>query len=301
MQKAKADEVFMEAKARPVEAKELAEELNRRIAERPELREISMPYLAIFSAQARVETAFFPPPLSGESVEARLSRGFPALVPEDFQADSGQIRWLWEEICAITARYFPDLAPALEPISRWPGGQDDRLLSASRYYLRGEADLLAKETGFKPHLFQFVLNNTFHPFLRCYARMLAPLINIETWYKPYCPVCGGEPDFAALTKPYGARWLLCSRCDFEWPYRRLSCPFCGNDNPDQYLYVPSENGKYRLYLCDRCRRYLKVIDLRELVEEPPLPVERIITLPLDIAARQEGYGIFETFAQEEEL
>lgn len=291
----------MEAKAKPVSARRLVEELNRRIAERPELREIIMPYLAIFSAQEPVEASFSPPPLPEDGVKARLSRGFPALVPEDFEADWGQVRRLWGEICGITARYFPELAPAMETINRWPDGQGDGLILASRYYLRGEADLLAKEAGFDPALFQFVLNNAFHPFLRCYARMLAPLIDVETWYKPYCPVCGGEPDFAALAKPYGARWLLCSRCDFEWPYRRLSCPFCGNDNPEQYMYVLSENGKYRLYLCDRCRRYLKVIDLRELVEEPPLSVERIVTLPMDIAARQEGYGIPETFAQEEEL
>jgi hypothetical protein len=128
------------------------------------------------------------------------------------------------------------------------------------------------------------------PFLRRYAAALAPLVNLETWYRPYCPVCGGEPDFAALDKPHGARRLLCSRCDFEWPFRRTSCPFCGNDKPEQYLYVPSEDGIYRLYLCDRCRRYLKVIDRRELVEERLLPVERILTLPMDQAARQEGYG-----------
>lgn len=278
----------------PADARVLVAELSRRAAARPELREIAAPYLALLSVQAPAEDAFSPPALPEAEVRARLSRGVPALAPEDFRADPQAMRALWEEVCAVAARHFPDLAPALEPIRRWPDGREDGPLSAATYYLRGEADLLAEEAGLDESLFQFVLNNTLHPFLRRYAAMLGPLVNPETWYRPYCPVCGGEPDFAALVKPHGARRLLCSRCDFEWPYRRSSCPFCGNDNPDQYLYVPSEDGVYRLYLCDRCRRYLKVIDLRELVEEPPLPVERILTLPMDMAARREGYGRRET-------
>lgn len=278
----------------PLSAQALAEVLQRRAAVRPELAKIAAPYVALFAAQASVEDGFSPPSLSEAEARARLARGIPALAPEDFQADPAALRRLWEEVCDVAARHFPDLAPALEPIRRWPNGREDGLLSAATYYLRGEANLLANEAGLDEGLFQFVLNNTLHPFLRRYASALAPLVNLETWYRPYCPVCGGEPDFAALAKPHGVRRLLCSRCDFEWPYRRASCPFCGNDNPDLYLYVPSEDGIYRLYLCDRCRRYLKVIDLRELVEEPPLPVERILTLPMDLAARREGYGGRET-------
>lgn len=283
----------------PANARVLAAELSRRMAARPELKEITAPYLALLSAQAPIEDTFSPPALPETEVRARLSRGVPALAPEDFWAEPAALQQLWEEVCAVTARHFPDLAPTLEPIRRWPHGArpdgwEDGLLSAATYYLRGEANLLAEEAGLDDSLFQFVLNNTLHPFLRRYAAMLGPMVNSETWYRPYCPICGGEPDFAALAKPHGARRLLCSRCDFEWPYRRSSCPFCGNDNPDQYLYTPSEDGVYRLYFCDRCRRYLKVIDLRELVEEPSLPVERILTLPMDLAARQEGYGLRET-------
>ncbi len=278
----------------PAYAHVLATELRQRAAKRPELDGLAAPYLALLSAQAPIEAAFSPPPPSEAEIRARLSRGIPALAPEDFQADPQALRQLWEEVCAVASRYFPDLAPALEPIRRWPDGREDGLLSAAIYYLRGETNLIADEAGLDGSLLQFVLNNTLHPFLRRYAATVAPLVNTETWYRPYCPVCGGEPDFAALAKPHGARRLLCSRCDFEWPYRRTSCPFCGNDNPEQYLYVPSEDGIHRLYLCDRCRRYLKVIDLRELMEEPSLPVERILTLPMDLAARQEGYGIRDT-------
>jgi len=268
--------------------------LRHRTDESPDLSCIVAPYLELFSAQAPAEASFSPPSLSKQEVLGRLSRGIPALAPEDFRAEPRALQQLWEEVCAIAARHFSGLASKLEPILRWPDGRGDGLLRAATYYLRGEADLLAEEAGLDKSLFHFVLNNALHPFLRRYAAALAPLVNLETWYRPYCPICGGEPDFAALDKPHGARRLLCSRCDFEWPFRRTSCPFCGNDKPEQYLYVPSEDGIYRLYLCDRCRRYLKVIDRRGLVEERMLPVERVLTLPMDRAAREEGYGMHET-------
>lgn len=237
-----------------------------------------------------MEAIFSPPSLPDTEVRARLERGLPALVPEDFRAEPQILRRLWEEICAVVARHFPETLSGLESIRRWLESQEDGLLTAASFYLRGETDLIAQEAGLEESLFQFVLNHTLRPFLRRYSAALGSQVNLETWYRPYCPICGGEPDFAALVKPYGARHLLCSRCDFEWPYRRLSCPFCGNDDPAQYLYSLSEDGVYRLYLCDRCRRYLKAIDLRELSEEPPLPAERILTIPMDMAALQEGYG-----------
>ncbi|MGQ9466507.1 MAG: formate dehydrogenase accessory protein FdhE [Anaerolineae bacterium] len=274
---------------RIVNARALAAELGRQVSTRPEWSAMAEPYLALFSVQAPLEDAFSPPALPEAEVRDRLARGIPALAPEDFRADPGMLRQLWDEVCAIAARHFPDLTPALESIRRWPDGREDGLLSAATYYLRGEADLLAEEAGLDNSLFQFVLNNTLHPFLRRYAVAVTPLVEKTPWHQPYCPVCGGQPDLAALAKPYGTRRLLCSRCDFEWPFRRTSCPFCGNDKPEQYLYVPSEDGVYRLYLCDHCGRYLKTIDLREVIEERLLPVERVLTLPMDLAARQEGY------------
>jgi hypothetical protein len=41
----------------------------------------------------------------------------------------------------------------------------------------------------------------------------------------------------------------------------------------------------RLYTCEQCRRYIRTIDLRQVPEERILSVERILTLPLDMAAR----------------
>jgi FdhE protein len=143
--------------------------------------------------------------------------------------------------------------------------------------------------GLVDPLLAFVLNHALHPFLRKIAQTCASFVDYSIWYRPYCPICGGSPDFAALEKESGARRLLCSRCDFEWTFWRGICPFCGCDDPTQYKYSITADQVYRVYQCDRCRRYLKTLDLRQMTEERWLPVERILTLALDLAAQQAGY------------
>jgi formate dehydrogenase maturation protein FdhE len=59
--------------------------------------------------------------------------------------------------------------------------------------------------------------------------------------------------------------------------------------PTSLSYYPSEDEKYRLYVCQNCQRYLKTIDMRKTLGQVLFPVERIITVGLDVAAQEEGY------------
>ncbi len=122
-----------------------------------------------------------------------------------------------------------------------------------------------------------------------WADALAPLVDDTQWYRSYCPVCGSQPDLAALEKDVPGRTLLCSSCDTEWVFKRVGCPYCGNDDHSQLAYHPSEDGSYRLYLCEVCKSYLKTVDRRERWRLRPLPVERIITVGMDLAAIDAGY------------
>ena len=65
------------------------------------------------------------------------------------------------------------------------------------------------------------------------------------------------------------------------------CPFC--EETALQTYYPSDDRIYRLYVCDSCRCYLKTIDLREIDRDVCLPVENIVTVSLDSAAREKGY------------
>jgi hypothetical protein len=127
------------------------------------------------------------------------------------------------------------------------------------------------------------------PYLAWTAEQVLPHLDQEQWKRGHCPVCGGSPDLAFLDGEAGARRLACSRCNSQWRYARIGCPFCGANDPDQIVYYPSDDEVYRLYVCLACRRYLKTTDLRKAGDPVLAQVERVATVAMDAAARQEGY------------
>jgi len=127
------------------------------------------------------------------------------------------------------------------------------------------------------------------PFLVNHARALIGLVEQTAWRKNYCPVCGGSPDFAYLETERGARWLLCSRCDTEWLYQRLECPYCRSHDQKNLSYFSDEGEVYRLYVCDKCKHYLKTIDLRKAKSGVELTLERLLTYEMDVQAQEDGY------------
>ena len=128
------------------------------------------------------------------------------------------------------------------------------------------------------------------PFLQLACERIQPRIPPDLWHREYCPVCGGKPSFAALTSDRAPRTLMCPRCFGEWNYNRIGCPFC-NDR-DSQTYYPSDDGRYRLYVCEICHRYLKTADARERGLDLCLPVANLVTVSMDIAAQEKGYKCY---------
>lgn len=111
------------------------------------------------------------------------------------------------------------------------------------------------------------------------------------WENSFCPVCGSMPNIGILGgDKEGGMSLVCSLCETQWDFKRLHCPFCGNDNHEWlgYLVTESDEG-YRINYCDKCKLYLKVVDIRKKGNVYSYPVEDILTLPLDILAQEKGY------------
>ena len=97
-----------------------------------------------------------------------------------------------------------------------------------------------------------------------------------------------EPDFAVIM-PDASRRLICGRCVAQWSFGPLTCPFCSNDDRALVTSFATRDGRYRVYGCDVCRRYLKAYDARNAVRPVMVTVDTIATLPLDAAAIQRGY------------
>ena len=64
----------------------------------------------------------------------------------------------------------------------------------------------------------------------------------------------------------------------------------GQEALDRLLqFLDVGDGRYRLYACDVCRRYLKAYDVRQGGRPLMLSVDSVATLPLDAAAVSRGY------------
>lgn len=133
-----------------------------------------------------------------------------------------------------------------------------------------------------------VLVLALRPFLARCVEALTPQVDLTTWTHGHCPICGWEPDFAVIT-PNAERRLFCGRCVAQWSFAPLTCPFCANDDRALITSFATRDGRYRVYACDVCRRYLKAYDARHAQRPVMVAVDTIATLPLDAAAMQRGY------------
>ena len=143
--------------------------------------------------------------------------------------------------------------------------------------------------GAPPGLDQ-VLVLAIRPFLARCADALVQAVDASSWRHGHCPFCGWEPDFAFIS-PGADRRLICGRCLAQWAFDPLTCPFCANDDRTLITSFATRDGRYRVYACDVCKRYLKAYDGRQHQARPVIvSVDAIATLPLDAAAMQRGYS-----------
>ena len=148
----------------------------------------------------------------------------------------------------------------------------------------------AQELKVDPAVLTLLLRLALRPALAEAAQAVVDRLDLSQWNYGHCPVCGSAPKLADLSGEGGKRTLHCSLCETAWPYPRLRCPFCENDNREDlsYLKAESEEG-LRVDLCNRCGQYLKTIDLRELAGPVIVPLDDVATWHLDIIA-QENLG-----------
>jgi FdhE protein len=111
-----------------------------------------------------------------------------------------------------------------------------------------------------------------------------------------CPFCNARP-VAAIVRGEGnggKRWLLCSLCSTEWPYRRVLCPGCGEENKDRLpTYCATEFPAARVDACGNCHTYLKSINLTKDRRAIPV-VDELATVALNIWAEDRDYVKIET-------
>lgn len=143
----------------------------------------------------------------------------------------------------------------------------------------------AKQLKIDPPVLTLLIRLSLRPALLETARSVQNMMDLNQWHYGHCPVCGSAPRLADLSGEGGKRTLHCSLCETAWPYIRLRCPFCENDNKEELSYLRGEKEEgLRVDLCGRCNNYLKTIDLREISGPIILPLDDVATWHLDIIA-----------------
>ena len=132
--------------------------------------------------------------------------------------------------------------------------------------------------------------------LRPYVEVLRGLgIAPDRVHRPgECPFCGGAPWIAAWRSESdadGARRLLgCALCGGEWPFGRIRCPCCFEEDPTKLPSFRSETyPTVRIEACETCRRYVKSIDLTADARAIP-EVDDLVSLGMDLWAQEQGYA-----------
>lgn len=268
---------------------ELLAQLQEEEEKTPALQETISLHQELIAARAALRPAVPELKPDRNQVEELINQRVPLISRWELPWDEQSFTRLAAEICDIAGRHRQDLASQFERIRSLLTDNAEQTQDIVTRYLREREVKLPAEPDTEPELLSFVLNNALHPFMRAYATVLTPLIEEDKWYQRFCPLCGGEPDFGYLEKKVGGLRLLCSRCDTAWMYKRGECSFCGNSRQDTFAYYLSDDEVYRLYVCDECKRYLKVLDGRQTSRKPTLPLYRITTIGMDISAHQEGY------------
>jgi hypothetical protein len=250
----------------------------------PELAEILTFYEKIFRAQFAFKERL---KIGGKEAlwgkkEIRpddLAEGRPQVRFEDLEVEPAALQAHGREILALLIPYAgggnpPESEPSAEELMVHAR---EIFLSQGPPVVSGSAESLVKTAA--------GLALSSHLQLACAG--LHPRIPQDSWYREYCPVCGGRPSFTALTSDREPRTLFCPRCFGEWIYGRVGCPFCGAK--ESQTYYPSDDNRYRLYVCGVCDRYLKTADVRDRTPDFVMPVAALVTVSMDIAAKEKGY------------
>ena len=262
-------------------------ELRRLREEHPDLASAADLQIELLQLQRRVQSRVSLPsmPLEATYLNARLASP-PILDFAQIPVDWGDMRFLVRSIAAAMRKHdaLDDAECRLaEGLSR----DADRLLAVARAWYEavrpGAIAVTADVAGLDN-----VMMQSMRPFLTRAAEAIMARIDFAGWQKGHCPLCSGEPELAVIT-PAAERILICGRCNARWRFHQLTCPFCLNQDRGKITSFASRDGRYRLYACDVCDRYIKAYDARQ-ASRPVLPaVDGVATLPLDAAAMQKGY------------
>ena len=137
---------------------------------------------------------------------------------------------------------------------------------------------------------QFIPRAFLQPCAAYIAAQLAVPAMLATAH--VCPLCEARPIFGILRVEGdgGKRSLVCSFCGFEWEFRRILCPTCGEVEERKLpVYIAEQFPHIRVEACDTCKFFVRTIDLTKDGHAVPV-VDDLAAIPLTLWAHEHGYS-----------
>ena len=272
---------------------QLQKRIDAIIQEKPSHKEVLEFLKEVMTEQHRTRTGTKTVPIriDGEKTQAFIE-GHPLLDKRELSLDMPAATRLFKKLCRLLGRR-EETSEDVKRVNQALRNKDLNLVELFKHagtendeYVRA----ISKKLEVREDILLFLAVNSVRPIFEAYANELKDRVDQEMWRKGYCPICGVMPLIAELREE-GARFLVCSLCGFEWKFMRLRCPSCGNDDHEalRYFYTKSGGATNRIDICEKCRRYIKTFDTREMTGEVIPIVEDVGTLYLDVLAQEAGY------------
>ncbi len=262
---------------------------------RPHYQPLLEFYTRLFIAQEQsMQNSVIPPVMiKPDLLKIKQKNKMPLIDQSKFLIDLKAAALLFDKICDLAHKFAPGLSFNAQVLKK--AGQNNTLnlktlfsaILNNQGAVLNDLSLILKVPEQELAFFGYT---SMAPSIRiCSQQLETYLTAMPDQKKGYCSVCGSQPDLAFLY-PDGKRHLKCCFCDHDWVVNRMGCVFCGNNDKDFQQYFFSDDEKeYRVNLCDNCRNYIKLIDLRQLDRAFYPKLEQITTLHLDMQAREKGY------------
>ncbi len=261
----------------------------------PRLKDLMRLYREIFGVQRK----YLPTvditikPLSDLQIRARVEEGIPLIDRQEMEIDYSFFRTIFLDIAKVFLKRGKNLSDETKSFLLGDNLDSGTLKELGEAFLHGQVDYLerqAEELKVESSILKMMLHLTFAVFFEKIALQYQKKADLDQVTSIGCPICGSPPMMGFNREGDGLRVLECSLCGSRWGVPRLACPFCHDSQQEglKYVFVEGDN-KRRIYTCERCKRYIKIVDRMGEPGEVLLPVEDLLTGHLDQLAKERGY------------
>lgn len=223
----------------------------------------------------------------------KIKEKFPLVDISEFLIDTESAGKLFSAMCEILLSADADMSESVKKIiNAFDNNAFDTEHLFSAFLREDESffNSIEKEFNIDKRILGFATFNSMKPSLIMFSKKISAYLDKDNeWDKGYCPVCGSMPELSVF-EDNGKRSLLCGFCGHKWPSKRMYCSYCENTDHETLRYFEiDDEEEYRVDVCEKCRRYIKTVDVKKTSRSVYLPLENIATPYIDVKFKEMGY------------